>query len=57
MTRLDRIIEAFDRYDEIVESTTFNMHNSYMWRVIYDLRKDVSLLIDELKQYGCRRER
>ena len=53
MTRLDRIIKAFDDYDKLVKRDALNEEEFVK---ICKLKIDVSILIDELKLYGCRRE-
>lgn len=53
MTRLDRIIKAFNDYDRLIKSDTLNAEE---WFKIVQLRRDVRLLIDELKKHGCRRK-
>lgn len=53
MTRLDRIIKAFNDYDRLIKSDTLSAEE---WYNIAQLRRDVRLLIKELKEYGCRRE-
>ena len=53
MTRLDRIIKAFNDYDKLIKSDTLNAEE---WFKVVQLRRDVSILIGELKRYGCRRK-
>lgn len=53
MTRLDRIIKAFDDYDKFVKKYSLNKEEFIEF---CKLKIDVSILIDELKLYGCRRE-
>lgn len=53
MTRLDRIIKAFNDYDKLVKRHSLNEEEFVK---ICKLRIDVSILIDELKLHGCRRE-
>jgi hypothetical protein len=53
MTRLDRIIKAFNDYDRLIKS---DMLSAEEWYKIAQLRRDVRLLIEELKEHGCRRE-
>ena len=48
MTRLDRIIKAFNDYDKLAQNCT-DKH------ALNNLQLEVSLLIGELKRYGCRR--
>lgn len=65
MTRLNRIIKAFNDYDDFVkkysiigtyeehglDSTTLKEYGE-----LNNIRNEVSLLIGELKRHGCRRE-
>ncbi len=65
MTRLNRIIKAFNNYDNFVkkysiigiyeehglDSTTLKEYGE-----LSNIRNEVSLLIGELKRHGCRRE-
>lgn len=56
MTRLERIIQAFHNYDNLVnELALINGDNSQNNAQI-KLRKEVSELIKELERYGCRRK-
>ena len=56
MTRLDRIIKAFNDYDEMVENLSWDNNDGTYERELKKLREDVSELIAELKRYGCRRK-
>ena len=56
MTRLGRIIKAFNEYDEIVDDLAYNNNDGSREHVIKELRKEVKSLINELKRYGCRRD-
>ena len=53
MTRLDRIIKAFNDYDKLVKRYALNEEE---WLKLCKLKIDVSVLVDELKLHGCRRE-
>ena len=66
MTRLDRIIKAFNDYDNFVKDNTlvgflecgrtkFNTAEEQK-EAIKRIRNEVSVLIGELKRHGCRRE-
>lgn len=57
MTRLDKIIQAFNDYDELVDELALRNGDNSQDRVLNDLRNKVSVLIGELKRYGCRREK
>lgn len=56
MTRLDRIIKAFNTYDEIVDDLAWNNNDGSREDILKELRKEVKSLINELKRYGCRRD-
>ena len=62
MTRLDKVIKGFNDYDELIKELTswLNSYNEYDAMVaelrVDKIRDEVSLLIGELKRYGCRRE-
>lgn len=66
MTRLDRIIKAFDDYDNFVKNNTlagFFECGEIKSNTVYEqkedldrIRNDVSVLIQELKEHGCRRK-
>ena len=56
MTRLDRIIKAFNDYDEMVENLSWDNNDGTYERDLEKLRKDVNELVAELKRYGCRRK-
>ena len=53
MTRLDRVIKAFNDYDRLIKSDALSAEE---WFKIAQLRRDVRVLIAELKEYGCRRK-
>ena len=56
MTRLDRIIKAFNDYDEMVDNLAWNNNDGTYERELKKLREEVKLLVAELERYGCRRE-
>lgn len=56
MTRLDRIIKAFNDYDNLVEELALRNSDNSQNGELKELRNEVSLLIGELKRHGCRRE-
>ena len=64
MTRLNRIIQAFNDYDNFVKNNTVvgfleSKHiedNSLEKNELDRIRNDVSILIGELKRYGCRKQ-
>ena len=56
MTRLERIIKAFDDYDDLVDELALRNHDSSQNNAQKKLKEDVSVLIEELEQHGCRRK-
>ena len=65
MTRLNRIIKAFNDYDNFVKKTSFiGQYEKLGWDYttveeyaeLNNIRNEVSILIGELKRHGCRRE-
>lgn len=65
MTRLNRIIKAFNDYDNFVkkysiigifEDNDLDYTKLDEYAELTNIRNEVSLLIGELKKYGCRRE-
>lgn len=64
MTRLNRIIQTFNDYDNFVKNNTvvgyYESKNipddSPSKKELDRIRSDVSVLIGELKRYGCRRQ-
>lgn len=56
MTMLDRVIEAFKQYDEMVEDLMENHNDCSKGLKLKELRKEVEYLIGYLKRYGCRRD-
>ena len=57
MTRLDRIIKGFNDYDNFIKDLQIRTNDKIKDTELSKLRYDVSLLIGELKRYGCRREK
>lgn len=64
MTRLQKIIKAFNDYDNFVKNNTligfFEQKglddNSPEKKELDNIRTEVSILIGELKRYGCKKE-
>ena len=65
MTRLNRIIKAFNDYDNFVKKNTligvFETKGADYTKLdeyveLKNIRNEVSILIGELKRHGCRRE-
>lgn len=57
MTRLDRVIKGFNDYDNFIKDLQIRTNDKIKDAELSKLRHDVSLLIGELKRYGCRREK
>lgn len=55
MTRLDRVIKGFNDYDNFIKDLQIRTNDNIKDAELSKLRYDVSLLIGELKRYGCRR--
>lgn len=53
MTRLDRVIQGFNDYDNLIKDITLTEEQE---EEIERIRNEVSILIGELKRYGCRRK-
>ena len=59
MTSLDRVIKGFNDYDNLVKSLIMlldEVDGTVAERRVSKLRDEISLLVGELKRYGCRRE-
>ena len=65
MTRLDKIIKAFNDYDNFIQKNTLigifeskGMDYTKLdeYAELNNIRNEVSLLIGELKRHGCRRK-
>lgn len=60
MTRLDKVIKGFNDYDNLVRSLIMmldEIDSSVAEHRANKLRSELSSLIDELKMFGCRRQR
>ena len=57
MTRLNRVIKGFNDYDRFLEELVIKANDRIKEDQLNRLKNDVSLLIGELKRYGCRREK
>jgi hypothetical protein len=55
MTRLERIIQAFHDYDNLVDELALRNSDSSQNNAQKKLREEVLVLINELEQHGCRR--
>lgn len=59
MTRLDRVIKAFNDYDNLVKSIILwldEIDGAVAEYRVNKLRNEISPLIGELKRHGCRRQ-
>ena len=56
MTRLDRVLNIFDRYDKLVSIYIDPSDTTISKRELDELRKDKAILIQELIERGCRRK-
>ena len=57
MTRLERIIKGFNEYDKLCSTYIDDTDETISRRQLGELRNEVSLLIGELKRFGCRKEK
>jgi hypothetical protein len=57
MTRLERIIKGFNEYDKLCSTYIDDTDETISRRQLCELRHEVSLLIGELKRFGCRKEK
>lgn len=55
MTRLDRIIKAFNDYNDLVDELALRNSDSSQNNAQKKLIEEVLVLINELEQHGCRR--
>ena len=59
MTRLDKVIKAFNDYDNLVKRLLGWLDETKKCvaeEQLENIREETSLLIGELKRYGCRRK-
>ena len=56
MTRLDRILNIFDRYDKLISIYIDPSDTTISKRELDELREDKAVLIQELIEHGCRRK-
>lgn len=57
MTRAERILTLFGRYDALAESCIVLLGGSHGKPALEELRKEVEIIKQELTEYGCRRLR
>ena len=57
MTRLDRILDLLQKYDDILSVALRAYHNgTYGFTILENLRKEKAQLTQELIEHGCRRK-
>lgn len=56
MTRTQRVIKAFVDYDRFLTEMIVKTNDRRKAEQLVKLRRDVSILVKELRRYGCRRE-
>ena len=56
MTRLDRVLNIFDRYDKLISIYIDPSDTTISKRQLDKLREDKDVLIQELVKHGCRRK-
>ena len=56
MTRLDRVIKGFNDYDKLCSTYIDDTDDTISRRQLQELRNEVSLLVGELRRFGCRKE-
>ena len=64
MTRLDRVVKGFNDYDNLIKELISQLEDN---NLDYDamvaelrvdaIRKEVSLLVGDLKRFGCNKEK
>lgn len=56
MTRLDRVLDIFDRYDKLISIYIDPSDQTISKRELDQLRKEKETLTQELIEHGCRRK-
>ena len=56
MTRLDRVLNIFDRYDKLISIYIDPSDETIFKRELDELREDKAALAQELIEHGCRRK-
>lgn len=56
MTRLDRVLNIFDRYDKLVSIYIDPSDKTISKRELDELREDRDVVTKELIEHGCRRK-
>lgn len=57
LSRLNRILNLFDRYDRLAKACAEAHNSTYARLLLHELRTEREQLEEELRAYGCRRER
>lgn len=57
VSRLNRILNLFDRYDHLAEAGVVSHNSTYARLLLNELRAERDQLESELREFGCRRER
>jgi len=56
MTRLDRVLDLLQKYDDILSVALRAYHNgTYGFTILAELREEKEKLTKELIEHGCRR--
>ena len=56
VSRLDRILELFARYDSLAETGVESHNSAYGKMLLAELREERAKLTQELIEHGCRRK-
>jgi len=58
MTRLDRVLDLLQKYDDIlsVALRAYHHNGTYGFTILADLREEKEKLTKELIEHGCRRK-
>lgn len=57
VSRLNRILNLFNRYDHLAEAGVASHDSTYARLLLNELRVERDQLEAELREFGCRRER
>lgn len=57
VSRLNRILNLFNRYDHLAEAGVTSHDSTYARLLLNELRAERDQLEAELREFGCRRER
>lgn len=56
MTRLDRVLNLFERYDRLAQAGAEYHNSMYSRHLLAELRAEKKKLTQELIEHGCRRK-